>query len=407
MQKVAKVDVVHKQTFPASYNGIPFLFSSSERKGGRKTAVHEYPNTDHRYVEDMGKIVPIYTIDAVISGTELYSIRRDDFINALDEPGPGQLSHPFFGIKTVSIISWTLHESIDSLGIAKFQIEFYETGKDIFPSVGTTSSSLIVLNAGTLKQAVFNYIASKYIPLTNNVAQHVFNKNLINQMLGYFIQGVTTIQTLGNIPEIALSDARNILAFIKGNIDQITQSGSKFSTNTQTSMDAIANIDAEASVIYPAFVNMFGFNALAALPTATTIQKQKNLENFLLVTGVVNILALTYAYEQAALMDYFTADDVEVVRKQLEIQYKAILKIPNTDPDLMNGLGDLRTQMRNFFSDVGKQVYRITQITTESIPLSVLTYEYYGSLDIEEQLRLLNNIIEPSFVQGTVKILAN
>jgi prophage DNA circulation protein len=162
-----KFKTVEEELFPASFRGIPFLFTDTSRSGGRKTVTHEYPNRNRRYIEDMGKSVPVYSITAIISPTpplayknaplaavaskdgqgnftistisaiqqETYMKKRNAFINALETAGSGILVHPFYGSLKVCVLKYTVNESTRTLGVATFAIEFAET--DTFPPLPT------------------------------------------------------------------------------------------------------------------------------------------------------------------------------------------------------------------------------------------------------------------------------
>ena len=57
-----------EKLLPASFRGVPFEVSSGSLKGGRRTVVHEYPQRDKPYVEDLGKAARQITIEAFFVG---------------------------------------------------------------------------------------------------------------------------------------------------------------------------------------------------------------------------------------------------------------------------------------------------------------------------------------------------
>ena len=95
--------------YSASFNGIPFLMSSSDMSYARETVTHEYPNKKFRYV------------------------LREAFIISLQMKGVGILIHPFYGALTVVVKNYTVSEDMTRVGECIFTITFQEAYLNIFP----------------------------------------------------------------------------------------------------------------------------------------------------------------------------------------------------------------------------------------------------------------------------------
>jgi prophage DNA circulation protein len=122
----------------ASYNDVKFLYQSSSIGGGRKTITHEYPNSDIRFVEDLGGLRKTYNMEAVIDNNNNNNL-RDQLINALDSKNIlGKLVHPEYGAKNVKLINYTINNSKNQLGITTFSITFEEAD---LPVKGEVSSN--------------------------------------------------------------------------------------------------------------------------------------------------------------------------------------------------------------------------------------------------------------------------
>jgi prophage DNA circulation protein len=118
--------------YSASFNGIPFLMSSSDMSYARKTVTHEYPNKKFRYVEDLGENLKSFDIRAIITGDD-YLILREAFIISLQMKGVGILIHPFYGALTVVVKNYTVSEDMTRVGECIFTITFQEAYLNIFP----------------------------------------------------------------------------------------------------------------------------------------------------------------------------------------------------------------------------------------------------------------------------------
>lgn len=86
---------------PASFRGVPFQVDD-EGTFGRRVQVHEYPNRDKPYTEDLGRAARRFTINAYLVGDDFFEV-RDRLIVAIDTPGPGTLVHPYYGEIAVCI----------------------------------------------------------------------------------------------------------------------------------------------------------------------------------------------------------------------------------------------------------------------------------------------------------------
>ena len=121
---------ISERWLQASFRGAEFLVPSSSVSGGRKTAVHEYPNRNTRYVEDLGAMPRTFDLTGIIhqdKDGEEYFTRRDALLKALEEPGQGTLVHPTFGSVDVAAQPYSLSEEQSALGAATFTMNFLRT----------------------------------------------------------------------------------------------------------------------------------------------------------------------------------------------------------------------------------------------------------------------------------------
>ena len=123
----------------ASYNGVNFEVSNSNFKFGRRVVVHEYPQQDVPYGEDLGKATRIITMSAFIVGAD-YASRSKKLIEALEKPvtEPGTLVHPWLGSLKVYLsekpqITWNLAQRL-----VTFNLTFVEAGQLNKPKSGTS-----------------------------------------------------------------------------------------------------------------------------------------------------------------------------------------------------------------------------------------------------------------------------
>lgn len=397
--------LVDKQLFPALFRGVPFLIEESGREGGRKLAIHEIPNLDDHKIQDMGKQVPDFSITAIIAGQDDYILKRNHLIQALEQFGPGQLSHPFFGILQVHVKHYSLQESTANLGKCIFNIDFVVTSNSIYVPKVATGSPLIAAKVEAFQDELQSHINDTYEPSTFIKLNHVYNVQLVQST---FISLDRTASLVGAATAGLEPNLSQALSFFKNLItipDYTAASASLFSSAIINGFSKINDFDSTSDVLYAGWKTCFNFRQNEPMPSVTTVQKLRNLDNHLLISGCVNMSALVYAYQEACGMTFTYSDQLKKVQNDLENQYQYILSIPKVDYDLLDQIHDIRSDALEYFNQLDAQVYKTTKVKINTIPLAVLTYQYYGSLENQDTLQVLNDIREPSFVSGDVRIL--
>src|SRR5882672_1106363 len=87
----------------ASFRGVPFGVLEGDVSFGRKTAVHQYPQRDGVWVEDLGRAARLYHLTAFLLENDLVYrggavlTQRDRLIKAFETDDDGELVHPSLG----------------------------------------------------------------------------------------------------------------------------------------------------------------------------------------------------------------------------------------------------------------------------------------------------------------------
>lgn len=143
---------------PATFRGIPFLVAETEARIGRRTVVHEYPQRDKPFTEDLGRRARVLLLEAHVVGAD-YLQRRDALIKAIEAPGPGQLVHPRHGELTVVVQDYVaVKESHREGGMARLSISFVEHGENTFPAATADTVAQVEKAASAVdEQAVYDF----------------------------------------------------------------------------------------------------------------------------------------------------------------------------------------------------------------------------------------------------------
>jgi prophage DNA circulation protein len=127
----------------ASWQGVPFGVFQSERTGGRKVAVHDYPFRDDVWPEDIGLARREFRLRGFLTGDDCAA--QEDAMHAVcGIAGAGILVHPTLGAITVSLTTFSSSISWERGGVVELQFTFIRGATSaIFPSAITDALSAI------------------------------------------------------------------------------------------------------------------------------------------------------------------------------------------------------------------------------------------------------------------------
>jgi prophage DNA circulation protein len=140
---------------PASWRGLTFQVSEATVVRGRKTALHEYPDRDTVWVEDLGRGTRRYAFRGFLIGDDVYD-QRDRMMAAFELPGTGTLVHPSIGTRTVSLTgNASMGERAELGRVVELVMEFIENaGTVLFPTSAASTQDQTNTAADNAKSAV-------------------------------------------------------------------------------------------------------------------------------------------------------------------------------------------------------------------------------------------------------------
>jgi prophage DNA circulation protein len=111
----------------ASFKGVRFEVVSTEDTFGRALIVAEYPGRDGGHVADEGGKPRRVRLSAIFWGPS-YQTDLRLLLDALADPGPGDLVHPVWGTLQASAESWTVRQATEPTDEAAVDIAWVEEG---------------------------------------------------------------------------------------------------------------------------------------------------------------------------------------------------------------------------------------------------------------------------------------
>ncbi|WP_175948565.1 DNA circularization protein [Burkholderia pyrrocinia] len=111
----------------ASFRGITFDVERAHDSAKRALAEHEYPYLDGANIEDLRRRARRTNLTAIFWGDD-YETRLQAFIQALDQPGTGELIHPVFGsMPNMQLDDYELSHDADNPDHCRVELRFVES----------------------------------------------------------------------------------------------------------------------------------------------------------------------------------------------------------------------------------------------------------------------------------------
>lgn len=402
---LGRVTINGRNLVGASFRGVPFFVEEAERSGGRRAVVHEFPLRDDPYVEDLGRKARTFPVKGYVLGDD-YLDQRDALITALENtPGPGELAHPYYGIRRAICTSWSGSDKRDEGGICTISIEFTETPAQApVPTQVVAPADQVSTAADTSFDASKSELASKYdttgMPAFSLDSAQTALTKASDALTAKLAPIVSDTQELANLTgQLALltTEASSLVRTPTSTLDQfhtaITDLVNTAAAVPGDMMDAL--LDA-----YDTFVADFGTPVVA-----TTSTRTKELAN---QTALVNALARAVVIEAARLaplVPFVSMNDALAARDRigdaLEAQAEA------ADDTAYPALVDLRSQVLRAVPGSSAFAAVVTVTRPVAIPSLLLAYQLYGAVDLEADIIARNDIRHPGFIFGDVKVLSD
>lgn len=382
---------------PASFRGVPFKVDSTEMGAGRRTQLHEYPQRDKPYVEDLGRATRDVTFTAFVVGAD-YVEQANKLLGALETAGPGTLVHPWFGTLTVSVKDPARVSFDAGLGVARFSMSFYESGELTFPSAAASTEAQSRLAASNLEVAAVDDFSSKFsISGVQSFVAKAANGHLTD-MLGFASSG--QLGAMVSYAKSAADTVSGVLSLISDPealgwrvIDAFGLSGL-----VSTARDWMA--------ISHSLVRTSASPSLSApvQPVMTTPSNRQDYVNAAAVNALGRQALIAQAVGATSLVG--TAADTNAKAGQdkiLAVRDAVVGVIDREAMSASDGVYDAlltaRAAVWNDLTARARDSARLTTITpAETTPALVIAYDYYGDAGRAGDIVARNDIRHPGFV---------
>jgi len=395
---------------PASFRGVPFEVESDDGSFGRRVQVHEYPDRDLPFVEDLGRATREMNITAFLVGAD-YMEKRDRLLAAIEEPGPGALVHPWYGERKVSLKDAVrVSHSSKNGGMCVITMSFVEAGELAFPNARDSLGAQSLLAADKVQEVAIDDFKQSFS---------------LDQMPAFVAaDALSTLETgLTNI-EKGLGSARGLLANPAG---YLTQQLPTLMSNRGDLGRAVFGMFHRGTSVISSTRGLFGgggaygrnrdavrspaslsssFQAAPLPVSSASPSRQRIIENRKAINALMSRATLVQAAGMTASMDLPVYDDAIQIRKQLggAIDSESM----NANDSVYVALQDLRASVHADVTNRLASSARLQTIQPNGVaPALVLAYDRYEDVEREQQLVETNKLSRPGFVPAEpLKVLS-
>lgn len=401
------------QMLPASFRGISFLIPQASVPVGMKVQLHEFPQRDEPYAEQLGKQAQVHRLVCWIIGDDCFE-RRDKFMEALETPGAGELVHPWLGRMQVKAGEAELTHDFKQGGMAAFAVTFYPDLPLKFPTAKVNTQQQVVKASDSLLDSALARYKSAMAKVDQarlglarlrNSLSGVYTviQQQFSTIIGAFTNLTGFVQSLMNAPD-SLSSLFSSY-FSEFSVDDYLgdDSGSSYRNSVAT-----ATQQTEAVTSINTVSDSGGVDAAAASQATANLVQDALLVQVALIISEMPVAsqpvstATVSSVEQQAVQPIVrpevpVADDVIELRDNLnEAIFQASLK---ADPEHYMVLNTLRQTIVKHLTAVAESGVRLVEITPpETLSALVLAYRRFGDATRESEVVQRNRLRHPGFV---------
>jgi prophage DNA circulation protein len=419
---------------PASFRKIPFMVDGTEFETGRRTQIHEYPQRDKPYAQDMGRATRHIEFDAFVIGAD-YVEKANMLLGALEEYGPGALIHPWFGTLKVNVL--TCRVVFDrGLGHALFTLSFVESGELAFPSSAASTAALSRKAAAKLEKVSVSRFAKVFAVLGKINALAVKALTLYGKVLSFLSNPVFALASLlgfGTLPGnlVSLASLFGVPINLGWNFASLLNLSGKAKTGVLTGLVGVSAVGlAVGSTVVEtqnlASLQSFGLasgttaaandtlmmpivrgitrmavDPILAQPTTqtytTATAAQMNANESAILANTRQLL-LVQAVGLSSYLDCSIYDDIVAVKNELAAALDAEALITDDD-ELYQALMEARAAMCRDLTERSRNSARLNTVTPPDVlPMLVTAYDYYENAGRDAEITQRNKIKHPGFV---------
>lgn len=387
----------------AKFRDAEFHVQGTDGQVGRRTVLHEYPQRDEPYAEDLGRKAREFSLEAYVIGAD-YMAARDRLIAAIEQPGPGTLVHPYRGTFSVVVTACRISETSDQGGMARFSLTFVEAGKNTNPAARLDTQAAVATKAAEARTAA----EAGFVRGFTVAGQPAFVVDAAGSWVTEAVGGMDDAARFikGMEPDLLSEYALDGKRLTSGLSVLLGAPGDLASSMTSRMAALLSMTDATESA-FRQLAALFGFGrdqrSYSAPAVPTTPARLQQASNEAAVKALTRRAAVITAAEASAAMDFASFDDAAEVRATLVEALDA--EAETADDQTYMALTALRAAVVADIGSRGADLARVVRVTQPAtLPALVVAHRVHGDAGREAEIVARNRVRHPGFVPGGVPL---
>jgi prophage DNA circulation protein len=371
--------------------------------------LHEYPQRDLPFFEDLGQQAKTHDITAFIIGADCLE-QRDKLLKAL-EAGSGELVHPWLGRLQVRVGECDMTHTRQDGGLVTFALKFYPDQPVPFPTATVSTQKVLLAKADTLLgsavarfEQAMTLIKAARIGIANlrNSLTGVYEviKEQLKPLIEQYKEITELVKAVKELPrEVAaefkglLGDIKELKAFAKegyrGVIADVSQQleairkadAPKLTTGKDTSAAAQAMADLVQDTMLVKVAQW-----VASMPVATTPVKLQS-------TPSVG----QQVHQPVTRQEVPVTDDMQALRDAVAVAVNPMLD--KAGPVHFQAINDLKDALNAHLKAVASSGVRlVSKSFQESLPALVVAYKQFTDATRVDEVSQRNAAAHPGFM---------
>ena len=401
-----------KKMLPASFRGVGFSVQKAQTQVGRRVVVHEYPQRDDPWPEDMGLKANAFTIEAIVIGPDYFKA-RDALIEVLRQPGAGTLIHPYYGKRTVTLNSPArISESPDQGGSARFSLDFVEAGENTEPSAREDTQSDVDQVADEANATVGKDFAETY---SIDKTPDFVGKGALD-MANDMARKINALRTR-LVPSITMfSPYMQAAQSFFGSIAGLIRAPAAFAQGVLGMIGALKVLALQPKYALNSYKALFDYGNAVPKLRGSTPMRQRQLANQQAMVALVRRGALIEAARTASQVAWPTSAEAVAARDdlaaRLDDEAAGIVPAPGggtqivpPSEEVYQALTALRIAL---VRDLTRRAIDAPTLASATLPATmpalVAAYRILGDATREDEIIERNRVRNPAFVPGGVPL---
>lgn len=381
---------------PASFRGVPFHVRASDVQEGRRWVVHEFPSRNQPLAEDLGLGAGVYAFEAFVLGEDYFDARDALREACLDETA-GELVHPYLGRLSVVCRGIRIREEVDRGRMARFQLEFTDSGEEL--PLEEATEDLVEDAADAATEASQSQL-ERTLELLGAPQWVIDGAVGATEAVQAVLEGVEELEGAADDVATWVEDTAALLdPFV--DLAEAPFRLSRAITLAVARAEAAIGSRLTAAEIYLDWArSQFGSDR-----DGGSARDAANLANQAAIQGHFRVASAAAAVRSASGVAWQSFDQAAAYQRELQAALDELLTA-STDDDVSRELEGLRAALALAVPPADRQLPRIQVVRpVQTVPSLVLAYRIYGDAATwEPDLVARNEPPHPAFLAGGVEL---